>query len=662
MISIFIPRPDIDKMKEKKIFLSNDSSKNTRDLTKYESTPYVEMLENKIISGGEVISANESDDDSDYSYVLLIEGKNDHRIIYLEDALYEVGRRSNANIRIRDRAVSRYHATIVKEFNPKELIFCYKIIDGDLSGHRSRNGLVINHQYYKTKYLEHGDLISFSNDVQARFFVINKNSLNEHLFFDFENKEKYSKTTKSQEFVESNNVDQESLTNLIDAQKTLINIIDAQKTLSESPEKKTGFRINSAIRNSNDLFIQKDYIIEYISKLSSIAELSPYPIIEINLDGDLTYYNPSASILFPDLNEQGINHPLLAHLLKADHKIQGNLFVREVSYKDKIFEQYIHYLPDLKLIRSYIFDFTKRKKIESKLKDSEEKYRAVIEQISEGILLFNADDLEIIEANASASKILNYPTEEIIGKKIEFFINERYLDFQCRLNILKQTQYNFREEIKFKVKDSEPIHVELSVNIINYDNHLVFCCVFRDITARKKLENQLKYQAYYDTLTDLYQRNYFKEFFEQTLRKSKREQYLLAVMFLDVDNFKQINDNYGHDIGDLLLKQFAQRLKNSVRNADCIGRWGGDEFVILLVNIVSVDQVDTVANRITKAMQRPFQCHEKNIETSTSIGVALFPKDGDSVDSLMKKADKALYITKAKGRNGYTIYDEMLVK
>lgn len=638
----------------------------TKNSTPLDSDSYLSMFNPPIVSKNEIVSSHgdtrENADynlDSHYSYVLIIEGKNDHRIIYLEDYLYEIGRRNNAHITIQDKAVSRYHATIVKEFDKENFIFCYKILDGSLSGEKSRNGLVINNKRCKSKILEHGDLISFTNNIKARFFVIDKNSVNDNLFIDFENQDN---STNLEELEIDSKQTQifSNASNAIPNGQAPTNDHEAKQSLTDYLGYTQTFAISDNSLNT-DIFIQKDYIIEYISKLSSFAELSPYPIVEINLQGALTYYNPSASMLFPDLQDEGINHPLLSRLLRADHKIQGNLFVREVNYKDKIFEQYIHYLPELKLIRSYIFDFTQRKHTESKLRDSEEKYRAVVEQISEGILLFNADDLQIIEANVSASKILNYSIEEITEQTIDFFLTDQYVDFSCKLNLFKESQYGFREELKFKVKDNHPIDVELSINIINYDNHLVFCGVFRDITVRKTLENELKYQAYYDNLTDLYQRNYFREFFEQTLRKHKiqNQESLLAVMFLDVDKFKQINDNYGHDIGDLLLKQFAQRLKHCVKSDDCLGRWGGDEFVVLLVNLDSIDQVISIAQRINQIMQRPFQCHTQTINTSTSIGIAIAPEHGSTVDSLMKNADKALYTTKANGRNGYTLYDDL---
>ena len=578
-----------------------------------------EKLEsNKTLIDSNIIWSNTNGEESNYSYVLLIEDKSDNRVVYLQDKLYQIGRCQDAQIIIKDHSVSRHHATIIKEYNQEENLFFYKIIDGELLGKKSKNGLTVNNRNYHSKYLEHGDLIRFSKNTNARFFVIDKNSVNHNLLADIHNQQQ-------------------------------------QEDKLEDYGKQT---LTTDVYDCNDIYLQKDHVIEYISKLSSFAELSPYPIIEINLQGKLTYYNASAALLFPNLKKETMSHPLLLDLLKAEHKIQGNLFVREVDYQNKIFEQYIHYLPDLKLIRSYIFDFTKRKQIESKLKDSEAKYRAVVEQTSEGILLFNAHDLHIIEANLSATKILNYSLNEIKEKTIDFFLVDQEDEFKYKLKLLKQTEASFREELKFKVKYNQAIDVELSVSVIDYDNQLVFCSVFRDISRRKQLENELKYQAYHDSLTGLYKRHFFRNFCANALATSKLERVCVAIMFLDVDYFKQINDNYGHDIGDLLLKKFAQRLQNCLKKRDCLARWGGDEFVVLLSDIISRHQIVTIAQRIVKSMSNPFVCGSTTVQTSTSIGVAIFPEHGNDVDSLMKKADQALYITKGNGRNGYTLYKE----
>jgi diguanylate cyclase (GGDEF)-like protein/PAS domain S-box-containing protein len=556
-------------------------------------------------------------ENSPYFYVLIVEDGSNQRVIYLKDEIYEIGRRQSAKITLHDQAVSRYHATICREYNKEENLFLYKIFDGNLSHRFSTNGLIINNNKYRSKYLEHGDLIQFSESAKARYFVIEKNSQIQDVFHVID-QSNYSTITE--------NFDKRTLTN-------------------DSP-------------NTSNVDIGEDNIVEYISKLTSFAELSPYPIVEINLKGQITYYNPAASLAFPNLINETTNHPVLSNLLKAQHKIHGNLSVEEIHYNGKIFEQYVHCLPDLKVVRSYLFDFTERKKFEAQLKDSEAKYRAVVEQTSEGIFLFTAEDFTIIEANVSATKILKYSLPELIHENIEKFLGTQKQKFIYNLEILKGTKVSFRQELKFKVKQNKAVDVELSVSLINYQNKLVFCCVFRDISERKQLENQLKYHAYHDSLTGLYKRNFFMNYLSQILANAKRRKTTVAIMFLDIDKFKDTNDDHGHDIGDLLLKQFSQRLKKALRDSDCLARWGGDEFVTLLPDIASSDTLITIIERIIKSMNEPFICNQVTLTTSTSIGVAIYPTHDEDIDSLLKKADQALYTTKRKGRNGYTIYGE----
>ncbi len=561
----------------------------------------------------------ENNPNDQYLYLLILEDNKEHNLIYLEDSAYQIGRRHNADIILRDLSVSRNHATIIKEYNQEDNLFFYKIVDGNLSGQKSKNGLIINHNKFEEKYLEHGDLIIFGDHSKARFFVIDKSSQN-------------------QDFLNMISFDSKSIHD------------------EDSYGKKT---LNNSIYNFKNLDLEQEEIDSYIAKLGSFAELSPYPIIEINLQGKITYYNPAAEFLFPELKDEKMNHPILVNLLKADQKIHGNLFVREVHYHQKIFEQYIHYLHELKVIRIYIFDFTKRKQIEVKLKDSEAKYRAVVEQTSEGIFLFTADNHQVIEANKSATKILGFSLEELIEQKIENFIDNNSFDFTHKLRLLMQTKSSFREELIFRVKDNKSVYVELSMSIINYQNKLVFCSVFRDISQRKLLEEQLKFQAYHDSLTGLYKRNYFREYAGKKLLVSQRSNKNLALIFFDVDYFKQINDTYGHDVGDMLLKNFSERIKSCLKKRDCLARWGGDEFVALLSNISSIEHLITIIERILKSIRSPFVFDEITINTSTSIGVAIYPHHGKTIDSLLKKADEALYQTKRHGRNGYSIASDI---
>lgn len=562
---------------------------------------------------------SEAESAINYLYLLIVEDHKNKNIITLTQDTYCLGRCYEADIIINDPQVSRKHTTIVKEFNPEKNLFLYKIFDGDLAGKFSKNGLIINGQRIKSKYLEHGDSIQISDQTQVRYFVIDKHSK----FTDFLS---HIKLEKQPLFKEEEHY-----------KKTLTSDLD--------------------LNLPQELSTKNEEIIKYVWKLSSFAELSPYPIIEINLQGKLTYLNQAASLTFPDLSTIKLSHPILKDLLAVEEQIHGSLFVRDVSVKQRIYEQYIHYLPDLKVIRSYLFDYTERKQIEAKLKDSEAKYRAIIEQTSEGIFLCDAESKIIIESNTSASKMLGYSTQELIGKTLDYFLanSEKSDDFNHNINKLKQTKTSFRQEIEYQTKDNKYLNVEVSLSIINYHQQEVICLVFRDISQQKQLETRLKYRAYHDSLTSLYNRDLFLDCLGKALANAKINHRFLAVMFLDVDYFKQINDNYGHDIGDVLLQQFALRLKQSLREGDVVARWGGDEFTILLPGIQHKLTAIKVAKRILASLEEPFYCHQSTIKTSSSIGIALFPDHAHNIDSLLKKADEALYTTKRKGRNGYTL-------
>lgn len=557
-------------------------------------------------------------DGDKYKHILIVREGDSYNFFHLHKPVHEIGRRKDADILIEDAAVSRYQATLVREYDAENNNYFYRIIDGTLGGKRCKNGLIINRKKYIFKILEHGDIIYFSQRTIARYLVI-ENNLEE----------------KAKTLIESFEDSSFKRRAIVDFSKNTLTL-DENDT-NENPEKEKEQSDSS-------------------NKTDSFAELSPYPIIELNLQGEITYYNPAAIILFPDLKLQGKNHPIFDNIfLPSQYTVHGNLFVREVRYGDRIFEQYTHYLPDLKVIRTYVFDFTERKQVEARLRDNEAKYRAVVEQVKEGIFIFTSEDYKIIEANAYASKILGYSCEELTNLKFLELVENVAVDLRYKLRVLRETGGCFREELRLKVKNNAPIDVELTVSAINYHNKLVYCSVFRDISERKRMEQELKYLAHHDTLTGLCKRNYFRENASKILTKAKQASSKMALMFVDVDHFKEINDNYGHDIGDLLLKSFAERLKGCLKKKDCVARWGGDEFVVLTCDIPSLENLVMIVERIINNIRRPFIFDKVTIKTSTSIGVSLFPKHGEDLDSLLKKADEALYVTKRNGRNGYTI-------
>jgi diguanylate cyclase (GGDEF)-like protein len=198
--------------------------------------------------------------------------------------------------------------------------------------------------------------------------------------------------------------------------------------------------------------------------------------------------------------------------------------------------------------------------------------------------------------------------------------------------------------------------------------------VTRDITERRRAKARIEYLAYYDTLTGLPNRQLFVREVGRAIRTAKRTGHLMALLYLDLDRFKRINDNLGHSVGDALLQSVARRLELSVRPSDVvalpgeipkddharIARLGGDEFVVLLTGLTDEAQTATVATRIQKALAEPFDCRGHRFVVTPSIGIALYPKDGTDIEDLLVKADMAMYQAKDQGRNGHAFYGESM--
>ena len=182
----------------------------------------------------------------------------------------------------------------------------------------------------------------------------------------------------------------------------------------------------------------------------------------------------------------------------------------------------------------------------------------------------------------------------------------------------------------------------------------------RDVTARKNYEKQLQYQANYDSLTGLANRHLLHTRLEQSISQAQREQFLLAVLFLDLDNFKQINDTLGHDAGDEVIRAFGHRLKASVRDLDTVARLAGDEYVVLLYAPQSVGHVTSIVRRLIDHIGHKLTVREREIYIGSSVGIALFPKDGEDAETLLKNADTAMYRAKQHDKGGFRFYTEDL--
>ncbi|MBF0357954.1 MAG: diguanylate cyclase [Magnetococcales bacterium] len=186
--------------------------------------------------------------------------------------------------------------------------------------------------------------------------------------------------------------------------------------------------------------------------------------------------------------------------------------------------------------------------------------------------------------------------------------------------------------------------------------------ISRDVTQARLLQDRLRHLAFHDVLTGLPNRQLFYDRIDQSIAISNRSKKMMAIMFFDLDRFKKVNDTLGHDVGDQLLVEVANRLSSCVRKSDTIARMGGDEFTAVLNGVDTVSQVEKLANKILKSLGKKFILGEHSINVTSSIGISLFPKDGENIDTLTKNADKALYLAKGAGRNNAQFYSKTSAK
>lgn len=282
----------------------------------------------------------------------------------------------------------------------------------------------------------------------------------------------------------------------------------------------------------------------------------------------------------------------------------------------------------------------------------------VIESSFEGIMV--TDKNVCIEfVNPAFTQLTGYTAEEVIGRSPDLLSSGRHdSEFYRRMwNSLEAHGY-WRGEIWNRRKTGELYLELLTITAITDDdgNTTHYAGLFTDITQNRRNEEQIRQLAYYDALTGVPNRRLLEDRLEHAIRHAHRKEMLLAVMFMDLDRFKEVNDTLGHAVGDDLLLQFTTRVKDCLREDDTLARLGGDEFIVLLPEMERLSDVFAVADRLIEANKRPYQINGNQINVGSSIGISLYPEDGTTVQELINGADIAMYRAKREGRNRYKLF------
>ena len=301
-------------------------------------------------------------------------------------------------------------------------------------------------------------------------------------------------------------------------------------------------------------------------------------------------------------------------------------------------------------------DISEEKQLQRIWQESEQRYKSLFEQHPDAVFHFDIDG-KFKDCNPSLGRLLGYTKEELLNSSFNHLVHKDYLE---------KTWDHFSKALKGEAQyyDIVAVHKDghlMDVNVTNLPvvvNHQIVWVygIAKDITDKRRLEELNKYFAYHDSLTGLPNRRLFEERLEQSLVIAKTLNHKLAVIYLDMDRFKYVNDSLGHSMGDKLLKQISQRITECTYENTFVARMCGDEFAILLPNITGTDCTIQVAKNIIESLARCFEIEEYELFISTSIGISIYPTDGQDSETLLKNADSALYRAKEQGKNNYQIY------
>ena len=423
-------------------------------------------------------------------------------------------------------------------------------------------------------------------------------------------------------------------------------------------------KLTKYIQNESYKFERKNILEKKNQILAKIVDLFPSRIAMYDLDGKLFYANENFLkiqnlnfghfdiVTFDEISHSTINFENIKDKLQITKS-----FTLQKEVGNKWFES-VFYMADFEYIIHVCTDITLQKQKEINLEQAAVFY----ENSNEGIVITDEKG-RIISVNKAFCKITGYVKNDVIGKTpavLNSGIHDK--EFYAYMWDSLKNNGSWQGEIWNRRKNGEiyPEWLSIAKAVNPKYNETFFIAIFTDITTLKEADKKLYYYANHDVLTGLANRVQFEANLKTTIESAKRRDTNIALMFIDLDKFKEVNDTYGHGVGDKMLKAVAKRIEQSVRKEDFLARIGGDEFVLILKEINSENDVLTLAKKINDNVKESLAIENKVFFMSLSIGIALYPEHADNSEDLIKYADAAMYEVKEAGRNGFSIYHQRM--
>ncbi len=415
-------------------------------------------------------------------------------------------------------------------------------------------------------------------------------------------------------------------------------------------------RFSNLQRQQQELMDNKQLLLEVM--------LSSSPVVVWTLDpsGKITSFKGRASRFAGVESNKVIGQristffrespPLVREIQRA---LKGEKFMTFQEFKGRYyrhhFQPHLNYSGAVDAVHCVSVDLTKEKGLEKQLRLSSKIFS------STGDAIVVTDARRVIQSvNNAFVEITGFSEEDVLGKKLGLpRTASQDISFYKKVWRDLKNRDSWRGEIWSKRRTGELFSGRMTLKIVrgpegDISNYVAF---FSDVTDLKRSQEELRYLANHDSLTGLPNRRLFLDRLEQAIKRAKRSKARMAVYFIDLDEFKKINDTLGHHVGDSLLKEVGRRLQSIVREMDTVSRLAGDEFTIITENVSSSEEVSNIAHKVLGIFDLPFHLHDREFYVSSSVGVGVFPDDGEDLVTLMKGADSAMYKAKAEGRNGF---------